>query len=277
MLELGPLGGPHLMLADARRHDELALGDRRKLLEHVLGQDQVVAVRIGHRVAGSPLVDLLVPLAPVAGGDPGVDRLQERLDVGVNRYMCEFVFVDFGGVDVDVDDRAVLGKLAELAGDAVVEPHAEGQQQIGVVDGVIGVDGPVHSQHVEREVVIAGYRAQAVYGHRHGNARPGGELAQLFGRIRGHDAAAAVDDRPSSSPRSPPELLRSFALRAAAAAGNRASPWRRRSPGWQRSCSERPWERRSAPARAGPCAPDETPHARSWRCPWRPEPGNGAW
>ena len=216
------------MLADARGHDELALRDRRKPLEHVLGLDQVVAVRIGHRIAGAPLVDLLVPLAPVAGGDPGVDRLQERLDVGVNRYMCELIFVDFGCVDVDVHDLAVLGKLAELPGDAVVKPHAQGQQQVGVVDRVIGVDRAVHSQHVEREVMIAGHRAQAVHGHRHGNARPRGELAQLLGGIRGHDAPAAVDDRSSTRRERRQNFVDLSLARAAAAAGNPANPWRRR-------------------------------------------------
>ena len=70
-LKLGPLRGPHLMLADARRHDELALGQRRELVEDVLGQDHVVALVVGHRVAGAPRVDLLVPLAPVARRDHG--------------------------------------------------------------------------------------------------------------------------------------------------------------------------------------------------------------
>ena len=60
--------------------------------------------------------------------------------------MGELVLVDLGGVDVDVDDPAVLGKLAELAGDAVVEPDAQGQEQVGLVDRVIGVDGAVHAR-----------------------------------------------------------------------------------------------------------------------------------
>ena len=75
-LELGPLGGPHLVLADAGGHDELALGQLRELVDDVLGQDHVVALVVGHRVGGAPLVDLLVPVAPVARLDQGVDRLR---------------------------------------------------------------------------------------------------------------------------------------------------------------------------------------------------------
>ena len=47
------------------------LASLRELLEDVLGQDHIVALFVGHRVAGSPLVDLLVPVAVVAGRQPG--------------------------------------------------------------------------------------------------------------------------------------------------------------------------------------------------------------
>ena len=128
----------------------------------------------------------------------GLIACKNDLDVAVNRYMCEFIFIDLGGVDIDVHDLAVLGELGELAGDPVVEPHAQGQQQVGLVDGVVRIDRAVHAQHVEREVVVAGQGAQAVHGHRHGDSRLGRKLAQLLGRIGGHDAAAAVDDRPAT-------------------------------------------------------------------------------
>ena len=80
MLQLGPLGGPHLMLADSGRHDELALGQLGELLEDVLGQDHIVALFVGHRVAGPPFVDLLVPIAVVAGGQAsGLMALKKSL------------------------------------------------------------------------------------------------------------------------------------------------------------------------------------------------------
>ena len=54
--------------------------------------------------------------------------------------MGELVLVDLRGVDVDVDDPPVLGELGELAGDAIIEPDSEGQQQVRLVDGVVRVD-----------------------------------------------------------------------------------------------------------------------------------------
>ena len=107
----------------------------------------------------------------------------------------DLVLVDLGGVDVDVDDPAVLGELGELAGHAVVEPDAAGQQQVGLVDRHVRVDRAVHAEHAERQVVVAGHGAEALQGHRHGDARLGGELAQLLGGAGGDHAAAAVDDR----------------------------------------------------------------------------------
>ncbi len=111
-----------------------------------------------------------------AGGWLLVEQLHQVLqglaDVADDRQVGDLVLVDLRRVDVDVDDLAVLGELAHLAGDAVVEADAEGQQQVGVVDGVVGVDGAVHAEHVQAEEVLAGEAAQAEQrqGHRDAGA-----------------------------------------------------------------------------------------------------------
>ena len=69
-------------------------------------------------------------------------------DIGHHRQPCSLDLVDLRRVDVDVDDLAVLGELADLARHAVVEADAEGQQQVGFVDGIVGVNGAVHAEHV---------------------------------------------------------------------------------------------------------------------------------
>ena len=130
------------------------------------------------------------------GPTSGLIAFEKRPDVGVNRDMSVLVLVDLRSVDLHVDDASVLGELGELSGDAVIEADSQGQQEVRIVHGVVGVDGAVHAQHVERKVMIAGNRSQAVHGHRHGNARLGGELAQLFMGIRGQHPPSAVDDGP---------------------------------------------------------------------------------
>ena len=47
------------------------------------------------------------------------------------------VLVDFRGVDVDVNLLRVLRVRLQVAGDAVVEAHAERQQQIGLLDRLL--------------------------------------------------------------------------------------------------------------------------------------------
>ena len=100
-------------------------------------------------------------------------------DVADDRQMGDLVLVDLRRIDVDVDDLAVLGELADLAGDAIVEADAEGQQQVGLVDGVVGVDGAVHAEHLQAQEMLAGEAAQAVQGQGHGDAGPLGERPQV--------------------------------------------------------------------------------------------------
>ena len=69
-----------------------------------------------------------------------------------------------------------LANSVDLAGHAVVEAHAEGQQQVGVVDGVVGVDGAVHAEHVQAEVMIGREAAEAVDRQGDGDAGQLGEL-----------------------------------------------------------------------------------------------------
>ncbi len=80
--------------------------------------------------------------------------------VAADREVGDLVLVDLRRIDVDVHDLAVLGELADLAGDAVVEAHAEGQQQVGFVDGVVGVDGAVHAEHLQAQEMLAGKAAK---------------------------------------------------------------------------------------------------------------------
>ncbi len=81
------------------------------------------------------------------------------LAVADDRHVGDPVLTDLGRVDVDVHDLRVGGEGRELAGDAVVEPRAERDQQIGALHrrdrGVV----PVHARHAEAELVRIGERA----------------------------------------------------------------------------------------------------------------------
>ena len=140
-----------------------------------------------------------MPFPPITGGNQWDHRLQKRFDVGVHRHVGELVLVDLRGVDLDVNDPAMLGKLTELAGDPIVKSNAQGQEKVGLVDGIIRVDRAVHAEHIERQIMVARNRPQTVHRHRDRNAGLGGEIAQLPRGARRHHSSAAIDDWPRAA------------------------------------------------------------------------------
>src|SRR5713101_5509951 len=47
------------------------------------------------------------------------------------------VLVDFGAIDFDMNLAGALGVGAQIAGDAIIETHSDGDQEIGFLNGVI--------------------------------------------------------------------------------------------------------------------------------------------
>ena len=94
-------------------------------------------------------------------GEEGFEGLEDLFEVADEGYVDFDVFVDFGGVDVDVDFFGVGGVVREVAGDAVVEAHAEGEEEVGLLDGVVDPGFAVHAHHAEVEGVGGGEGAEA--------------------------------------------------------------------------------------------------------------------
>ena len=133
------------MLTDAGRDDRIALGEFVEQLNGVLRHDDFVGLTVKEFAdvfapqdfvvdaipEGEfllPLLNLRVPRLERFAFDDLVQLLERVLDVGDDGQVRDFVFVDLARVNVDVDDGAVLGKLADFAGHAVVEANAEGEE-----------------------------------------------------------------------------------------------------------------------------------------------------
>ena len=147
-------------------------------------------------------------------GEHVVQTRQGVLDVADDRQMGLAVFVEFGGVNIQMDDGALLAKIRETAGDAVVKAHAKGEQQIRAVleldlgvgetiaQGVFAVDGPVgkggamHAQPAEGEWMRLGKPADAHEGGRHRNVQRLGEFFQFRRRATGDDAPPHIEHGP---------------------------------------------------------------------------------
>ena len=98
-------------------------------------------------------------------------------------------------------------KLRHLAGDPVVEPGAEGDQQVGPLQRRDGRGVAVHAGHAEAQRVVVGERAP---GHQRRDDVDVGQLGQLPQRLGGaglEDAAADVEHRALRGQDEPGRLL----------------------------------------------------------------------
>ena len=155
----------------------------------MLRLDDILGVLERERVLGLPGVDLFIPIriageilrrAFVAGLiEELVEARQGVFEIAQDRETDGFVFVDLGIVDVDVNDFAVFAEFLDLACDAVVEPHADGEQEVGFVDGIVCIDSAVHAEPLERESVSLGKSTDAHERGGHRNLGALGELKQL--------------------------------------------------------------------------------------------------
>ena len=181
--------------ADADHHVAVA-GQLPQLLNRRLRQDAGSLFVVMKRVLLFPSRDLTMPIGDILGRlDHFVQFGEREFDVADDRDVGFLVLVDFRRIDIDVDDLAMLGELRHLAGHAVVEANAEGQQQIGLVDGQVGIDAAVHAQHVERQRFFVGKSAQAHQRHGDGNLGLADQLPQFGAGIAHDHAAARVNDR----------------------------------------------------------------------------------
>ena len=186
------------MLAHPDGDDCVALGGQpRQLRDRLLGEDAGIGGVVGKRVFPLPFRDPFVPRPEIGGGglDDFVELAKGLLDVGDDRDVDDLVLVELGRIDIDVDDEAVLGEGRHLSRHPIVEADAEGEEEIGLVDGVVGVDAAVHAEHVERQRGVCRVGPEPHEGHRHRDPGASGELAELLGGTGGDHPAAGVDHR----------------------------------------------------------------------------------
>ena len=129
-----------------------------------------------------------------------VGRLQHGLEEGTRiRDQPEFrreVQADHLRVDADVDEPGARVDELIRVGDHAAQPGPDGEDQIRVAQGRIGVLARVAADAADGQVVGLGDAALARVARRDGDPEPLGDLAQ--GVVRGGlvDAVAGDDDRP---------------------------------------------------------------------------------
>ena len=141
-----------------------------------------------------PLSDLREPCLAAAMLDQRQELRQHLLDIARDADIGQHVLVDLGRVDVHMDHVGVLGVGAQVAGDAIVEAHAQGDQQVGVLDGLVDPGLAVHAHHAQVQRMRFGDAADAEERRGDRDVALLGQLAQLVVRAAEDDAVAGQDD-----------------------------------------------------------------------------------
>ena len=139
----------------------------RRIQMPIVGQILDVADR---RVA-LQLVDVAQPGGALAVGDARQQVLEHVAQVADDADVDRDVLADLGRVDVDVDLARVRRVGLEVAGDAIVEAHAEREQQVGFLNRGVDPGLAVHAHHAEVQRVRRRDAADAEQRHRHRDLR----------------------------------------------------------------------------------------------------------
>ena len=154
------LRAPHLVLADVGGDDRVAAGHLVERLDHALRRDLALLARPRTSAGTRPATRAAAPTTRPSAQRSASSARYSAVSFGRIRLqsptigMCAGTFLrDLGRVDVDVDELRARRELGQLAGDAVVEAGADGDDQVGVVHRVVGGARAVHAQHPEPLVV----------------------------------------------------------------------------------------------------------------------------
>ncbi|OPZ11517.1 MAG: hypothetical protein BWZ06_01705 [Bacteroidetes bacterium ADurb.BinA261] len=75
-----------------------------------------------------------------------------------------YIFVDFGAVNIEMNDFCLFGIRIQIACYTVIETHADGDQYIAFVGFDVGSDVAMHTQHSAIEGMIGWHGRQTKYG-----------------------------------------------------------------------------------------------------------------
>ena len=187
------------MLADVGHDKRFAFRQTPDVVDHVRRVQVAIVGQIldvAYRGVALERVDAREPRGAVARlheRQPFVERLAQVLrDPDVHAD----VLVELRAIDVDVDLLRGRRVGLEVPGDAIVEPHAERDQQVGFLNRVVHPRLAVHAHHAEVERMRGRDAAEAEQRHRDRDLRALGELDDLALRAGEHHAVAGENQRP---------------------------------------------------------------------------------
>ena len=197
---------PHLVLSHVGGHDRVAvLCQLIDPVDQVLRLDQLIGLLlIAQGVSGLPLSQLIPPrlaqfflVAVHRRTQHVVQFLQHAFTITHDGHVHVNVLANRRRINIDMDDLGTRTELGHLPGHAIIKPGADGNHQVGIMDGHVGHVGAVHTEHPQGQRMLTGERAQGHQGLVHGDLGQLGQFANLRRCAGQLHAAADVDDGPA--------------------------------------------------------------------------------
>ena len=121
---------------------------------------------------------MVEPGAPLAAPHPRKQIGEDGRRLAAERDVDADVLVDLGRIDLDVDLACVDRVGAQVPGDAIVEAHADRDEEIGLLHGAVHPRLAVHPHHPDAEGMRGGEGAEAQESTGHGELRLLHQLSQ---------------------------------------------------------------------------------------------------
>ena len=190
---------PHLVLADVGHDERLPAGDAPEIVDDVRGVKMPVVgevLDVAHRRVALQAVDVREPCRTAARRNMRQPFDNGAAQIGRDRDVDTDILIELGTVDVDVDLASAERVGLEVAGDAVVEPHPERDEQVRLLNRRVHPRLAVHAHHAEIERVRGRHAADAEQRHGNRNVRALGQREHFPFGARQHHAVAGEDERP---------------------------------------------------------------------------------
>ena len=148
------------------------------------------------RTAASPLRALTarIQVESLRGAICGSSDFENLAQIADQRNVGLDVLIDLSRIHFDVDLLRVGRIAGEHTGNAVVEAHAAGDQQVGLLDGLVDPGFAVHTHHAKREVVRGRERAKAEQRGGDRDLQALGQCADLVHGIGFQNAVTSEND-----------------------------------------------------------------------------------
>src|SRR6266478_2905250 len=134
------------------------------------------------------------PRAVIAGLKVRHQPFEYLARIADQRRVNRHVLVDLSAVDLNMDLAGALGVCAQVTSDAVVKTHADGDEQVGLLYGVVHPRFAVHTHHAEVERIVGREAADAEERHGDGIIAGADEVLERAYRTGNHDAVASKNE-----------------------------------------------------------------------------------